>query len=639
MRHLSWPPLLAVILIGAASGVAAEQGVVGPDLDEATVKAVAAMLPEQPAGFGRPISDRAAWSRLAKAPAFRAVIRGAEKLVKRPLPDQPDDLYLDFSRTGNRNRWQRVARDRRGRIDDYTLAECLEAKGRFIPPLVETIQTLAAERTWVMPAHDRSLANFKGESVTIDLGSSGLAVDLAMAAYLLGDTLPAGARTLIRENLERRIVAPYRKMVAGKQSRYWLRSTNNWNAVCLANVTGVALATIESREERAWFIQAARTHVTNFLRGFTPDGYCSEGLGYWHYGFGHYLLLSEAIVQATGGRIDLLARPDACEPARFGHRIEIGGGVCPAFADCSVGTAPSSRMVHFISRRFRLGADPAADGVLQTVSGGLFGSMMYSLPNAATQAPPCETKAEGLALRTWFKDAGVLIGRPRPGTPCRMGVAMKGGHNAEHHNHNDVGSYVVAVGRQPVLLDPGAEVYTARTFSSKRYESRVLNSFGHPVPRVAGALQQKGSKARGKILRTDFTDAADTLVLDMRSAYAVKGLETLERTFVYSRQGAGSLTVTDAVAFAEPQAFETALVTLGQWERAADGALIVRWKDEAVRVDLDARGGEVECVADEITEDVRTPVLPTRIGIRFAKPVTAARVTARITPLPAEKAK
>ncbi|MBL7141141.1 MAG: heparinase II/III family protein [Planctomycetes bacterium] len=624
-------------LAGALQAEAAEAEKVD-GIETAEVRAVADLLGENPAGFGRPITDRPAWGRLAKMSAFRSAVREAEALLAKPLPDQPDDLYLEFSRNGNRSRWQRVAFLRRGRVSDFTIAECLENKGRFLPPLEETIRALAAERTWVMPAHDRNLANFKGEAVTIDLGSSGLAADLATAAYLLGDRLSPDVRTLIRENLQRRIFEPYHKMVAGQQSRYWLGSTNNWNAVCLANVTGAALAAVPSRDERAWFIVAARTYVAHFLRGFTPDGYCSEGLGYWHYGFGHYLLLSEAIGQATNGKIDMLARPEAREPAMFGFRIEIARGVCPAFADCSVGTDPSERMLHFIGRRFRLGAGPADDDVLPT-AGGLFESMMYSFPNSATQAPPADAKAEGPGIRTWFKDAGVLIGRPRPGTPCRMGVAMKGGHNAEHHNHNDVGSYVVVVDDEPVLLDPGAEVYTARTFSGQRYESGVLNSFGHPVPRVAGALQTTGRGARGEVVRTEFTDAADTLVLDLRSAYKAPGLEKLERTFVYLRDGSGSLTVTDAVAFAEPQAFETALVTLGEWERADDGTIIVRYRAKAVRVQIQAEGGRVEFVADEIKEDVKAPALPTRIGIRFTEPVRTARVTLRITPESAMKGK
>ncbi|MDB6028847.1 MAG: hypothetical protein JWM68_5070, partial [Verrucomicrobiales bacterium] len=52
-----------------------------------------------------------------------------------------------------------------------------------------------------------------------------------------------------------------------------------------------------------------------------------------------------------------------------------------------------------------------------------------------------------------------------------------------------------------VLVDPGSEVYTGRTFSSNRYESDVLNSFGHDVPVVAGKLQSAGAKHRAIVLR------------------------------------------------------------------------------------------------------------------------------------------
>ncbi len=190
-------------------------------------------------------------------------------------------------------------------------------------------------------------------------------------------------------------------------------------------------------------------------------------------------------------------------------------------------------------------------------------------------------------LRTWFRDAGVLICRPAPESVCKIGVALKGGHNAEHHNHNDVGSYVVVAGKTPVLVDPGAEVYTRRTFSSKRYVSGVLNSLGHPVPRIAGKLQRTGGRARGTVLRTDFTDAADTLVIDYRAAYDVATLKKLTRTFTYSRGGAGSLTVSDEAAFSKPTTYETALITLGKCQKAAPNAITVTDGGQSLRINID----------------------------------------------------
>ncbi|MCX7824144.1 MAG: hypothetical protein N2689_01120, partial [Verrucomicrobiae bacterium] len=106
-------------------------------LDPERIRAIAAMLPERPQGVGRPIGDRAAWERFAANASRRAIVKRAEEISSQPLPDQPDDLYLDFSRTGNRSRWQNVAFNRRQRLTWLVLAECLENKDRFLSKIEE----------------------------------------------------------------------------------------------------------------------------------------------------------------------------------------------------------------------------------------------------------------------------------------------------------------------------------------------------------------------------------------------------------------------------------------------------------------------------------------------------------------------
>jgi len=614
---------MAAVLAVTSAGVLAVEA---PD--------IAGFLPPKPAGLGRPAADRTAWKALAKIDGYRDIVDEAGKITGSPLPDQPDELYLDFSRTGNRNRWQRVAGRRRGRIHLFTIAECVENHGRFIADLEKTVAAVCSERTWVYPAHDRSLANFKGRTIDIDLASSYVGWEMATAAYLLGDKLSVKTRKLIGDNLRKRIFDPYMAMVGGKRrANWWMSTTNNWNAVCLAGVTGAALATIESRAERAKYVSAAMKYSKNFLRGFTPDGYCSEGLGYWSYGFGHYVLLAETIWQATGGRIDMMDAKNVRAPAMFPQRIEIINGVSPAFADCSVGTRAPRDIVHFLSRRYSLGADPADDRAMISPDGRLAQAMIRSFPNSTTAIPRGKASS-GPGVRTWFDKAGVLICRPKPKSKCEIGVALKGGHNGEHHNHNDVGSYVVVAGKTPVLVDPGAEVYTARTFSSKRYVSGVLNSLGHPVPRIAGQLQRSGRSAKGVVVKTKFTDDADTLVLDIRSAYGkIPQLTKLNRTFVYSRTGSGSLTVRDEAAFSKTTSFETALITLGKWKRAGAGAIIVSDGGQSLRVEIDTAGAAFDIQSEQIKEDVRTKTLPTRIGIALKAPVTKATVTLTITPV------
>ena len=594
--------------------------------------AIAELLVAKPAGFGRPAADREVWEKFAAAAAYRKVVPRAEKILKTPLPDLPDDLYLDYSRTGNRSRWQARNSKRRGRLRPLVLAECIENKGRFVPGLEELIRELSKERTWVMPAHDWSLANFKKTRIDIDLASAALAWELATADWLLGDKLSPATRKLIRSEIRRRVWDPYRRMLSGKRKcNWWMHTTNNWNAVCLAGVTGSALALIESREDRALFVAAAEKYSKNFLRGFAADGYCTEGVGYWNYGFGHYVLLSEAIYQATDGRLDLLAGKNVRAPAAFPLGIEITGGVYPAFADCSVTARPDARLLDFVCKRFGLPVRTQRPRGKAALGGPLYAAMIHAFANSASgksAAPPTDE----LPLRTWFENAGVLICRPSKGG-TDFAVALKGGHNAEHHNHNDVGSYAVVVGGRPVLPDPGAEVYTARTFSARRYDSKVLNSWGHPVPVVAGQLQRAGHEARGRVVRVEHTSTSETLILDLASAYDVASLESLQRTFVYGREDGGSLAVSDDVRFKQPQAFGTALITLGTWKQTGPKTLTIRDGDAAVQVEIACTGGAFKIRAEKIREDVKTRKRPTRLGIELPGPVQRAMISVTIRPL------
>ena len=68
-----------------------------------------------------------------------------------------------------------------------------------------------------------------------------------------------------------------------------------------------------------------------------------------------------------------------------------------------------------------------------------------------------------------------------------------------------------------------------------------------PVPVVAGKLQRKGRAAAAKVLKADFTDDCDTLVLDCTAAYDVPALKSLVRTVAFDRKS-GLIAVSDAVS-------------------------------------------------------------------------------------------
>jgi hypothetical protein len=289
----------------------------------------------------------------------------------------------------------------------------------------------------------------------------------------------------------------------------------------------------------------------------------------------------------------------------------------------------------YLSRRYDLGLIELERRY--TGPGAGFSSFLpevavFAMPNSLQQRPTTAEAPRRHDLRDWFADAGILIARPADLSPDKLAVALKGGHNAEHHNHNDVGSFVVTLAGGVPLVDPGAEVYTARTFSSRRYESRVLNSYGHPVPVVAGQLQRPGSDARAKIIETQFTEQSDILKMDMSSAYAVKQLERLVRTFVYERTGRGRLTVRDEVAFSSPQEFEEALITYSPWKRTEQGWIVGEGR-QAVRVWIVPTSGELIWQEEEINEDVTYGKKPVRLAAKLSEPVKEVSVEIVIEPV------
>ncbi|MEO7597619.1 MAG: heparinase II/III family protein [Opitutus sp.] len=592
-------------------------------------------LAAKPASFTPPITDRAAWAARAGQIEFAHVVADAVAFAAHPIPPPDDSYYLAFTTDGNRSRWEKIELSRRGAVGTLTIAECLENKGRFVAPLEALITDLCAERTWVYSAHDKTLGNFRREIVEIDLGVANLGWSLATTQALLGDRLSPATRALLRENLARRVFQPYRDAVYGRRPEFWwMNGHMNWNAVCIAGVTGAALATLESPAERAWYIATAEHYIRHFLSGFTPDGYCNEGLGYWNYGFGHYAMLSETIRRATAGRLDLLTDPAATAPAFFGARSEILAGIYPYIADAEPPVQPGERLMALLGDRFGFPVArpaPTKPGLPRRFYEPL---ILTPVPDLGRKKIASHSDLHELSYRTWFSDGGVLIGRPASSTHPQFAVCVKGGSNNETHNHNDVGTFMVVQGHTMLICDPGKIVYTARNSSPQRYDSKVMGSYGHAVPLIAGHQQIPGPGTEARVLATALTPEKDTVKFDIRTAYAVPALKKLEREFIYERGARPSLTVADEVAFAEASTYEAALITWGQWEKTSDHELRLHDGNDAIRVTIDSGGQPFTVSPETLDKDVYTPVKPVRLALKVTAPVSTLRFVLTIAPEP-----
>jgi len=92
----------------------------------------------------------------------------------------------------------------------------------------------------------------------------------------------------------------------------------------------------------------------------------------------------------------------------------------------------------------------------------------------------------------WLPETQVAGARDKAGSSAGFFFAAKGGHNAESHNHNDLGTCVLYFNGKPCLVDIGRETYTAKTFSSRRYEIWTMQSQYHNLPKINSLDQKDG---------------------------------------------------------------------------------------------------------------------------------------------------
>ena len=156
-----------------------------PPPSKRRIAEIAEWLPEKPAAPGARITDRKAWEKLAELDSAARIIRKAESILKLPVPECPDNLYLEYSRTGFRTDYQIPFNTRIANAQTLATAECLENKERFLPKLTEYLEAICAERSWVYPAHDRGLRTFEGKEFNVDLGASARAWGCAWIVSVL----------------------------------------------------------------------------------------------------------------------------------------------------------------------------------------------------------------------------------------------------------------------------------------------------------------------------------------------------------------------------------------------------------------------------------------------------------------------
>jgi hypothetical protein len=486
------------------------------------------------------------------------------------LPDLPFSQYRRFADDGNRLAYEALYFRRRAHVLALA-AEPLTDPSAPTDDLADALWSVCDEYTWALPAHDVHATSLgRGMEECLDLFAALTAHLMAETVQVCGSRLDGRVAARVREQVDRRVLA---LLADDERPLPWESWAHNWAAVC-AGATGLAaLALWQPGPRLDRLLDRCRRAMHTYLRGFGDDGGCAEGVGYWVFGFSHYVYFAEELREQTGE--DLLADPRVAAIARFPASVHLGGGLFPAFSDGEERPRVPAGLAYRLAQRFgvRIPAEAIDTGVPRD-----WGDLSRTLRWAgATGATAPDTGPPPSA--TWLPDLAWIVDGA-----SGAAFAAKGGHNDEPHNHNDLGHFILAAQGEVLLTDLGAGEYQKGYFDAPtRYDFLHNSSRGHSVPRVDGHEQSYGAPHAAQVLNRQLhADGAD-FALDLTRAYAVEGLVRLRRTFSW-RRGAGELLLVDEVETNRPMPLEEVFVSRLRPQPAVDGGVV--WQGEKARARL-----------------------------------------------------
>lgn len=537
--------------------------------------APASLLPP----FGSP-----AWAEVAARPSLKpwiAALRAqAEAEHGHPLPELTEELYARFRGDGNRVAFERPYFDRRNRLGRAALCALLfPAEAQWLEETVRVARGIMDETSWALPAHVISPTGKDPDC--IDLFGAETAEEFGSLVTLFGDALPADFIQTVKTRIRSQIIDNFRFAYSipshRSPSAHWVSGAGNWNAVCHQGVTGAALYLENDKDVLADVLHKTAQGLTHFLGSFTPDGGCSEGPGYWNYGFGRFAWLNQQIETYTQGALSLMdGSPQMREIAAFARRLSMSGGRVINFADCVAYGMPGAALSVYLGERLSDAASlhqaqiSYADGLARPANDRLFGLLRFAL-----YCPPQVEAAAHPATEDWYyPDLGVIIAGgsdPRH----QMVFAAKGGHNAELHNHNDCGSFVFYQNGAGMAAEIGAPEYTRQSFGPERYMMLATGSFGHSVPMINGCQQRNGLRYAARVLNSGLTTTEARFDLDLTAAYPEEAdCAQARRTLTFDKQRL-TLQVVDTFVLRDARALETALITEAEAAIQPDGSALM----------------------------------------------------------------
>lgn len=471
--------------------------------------------------------NRNFWDNLPAA-IRQQYIDAAEKYLDYDWPVVKATDYLEIIRSGDRRQGAYAAPN--NALQSLVMGELVEGKGRFTDQIVNGVWYYSEQTWWGWSAHLTAQKAKHGlpdvNEPVIDLGVGEIANVLSWTWFLFKEEFdkihPLIAQRLKQEIMNKAVIPYYER-----DDFWWMgfgsRSVNNWNPWTNHNLLTAILILEEDQQKKIKNVEKVIRSLDVFINTYPNDGGCDEGPSYWGRAGASLYQCLDLLKRASNGKFDVYDNPLIKNMGSYIYKAYIAYPYFINFADADATTGGRPSII------YTYGKD-TGDRVMQQ-----FGAFLAQKQGWGQEKPggkPDEQimqllylneikeaeAAEALVSDFWLPETEVAGGRDKAGTAEGFFFAAKGGHNAESHNHNDLGSCVLYFNGKPCLIDLGRETYTAKTFSNKRYEIWTMQSQFHNLPKINGFDQlpgrdykakETGFKATNKqiVFSTDITDA------------------------------------------------------------------------------------------------------------------------------------
>lgn len=525
------------------------------------------------------------WKAAVPEKTLQQLVKEGEDMLTFRFQPISASVSLTFVRSGDRQEHSDISFPKRTALAKLVVAESIEHRGRFMEAIINGIWSICEESFWGVPAHIGKTGLPDVDHPVVELFSAETASVLALADYLVGPQLDS-INVLLRKRMysetNRRIFIP---MITESDQYGWQSKTkpvNNWNPWIHSNWMMATLLLEKNDKRRAEMIYQSMQGLDRYLNSLGDQGSCDEGPAYWFAAGASVFDCLALLHSGTKGGVNIYAEPLVKNMAAYITKVHISNRYFVNFADADPTLTPDGILLYRMgltlqdSTLIKMGSWAYHQFVVNAKksSGSGQGNMkhrfMFNLMNL--QKINTNPLTYQPMQDAWMSDVQVLTAR----SSHNLFLAAHGGHNAESHNHNDVGDFIVYLKGEPMIIDAGRGNYTARTFSSKRYDLWFTQSNYHNLPLINGIGQLAGREYAANNVLCTITPELAQLSMNISPSYDPKaGVQEWKRQISFDRKKE-TITLRDQYTLRkQPDSLQQILMTPANIELIRPGELVL----------------------------------------------------------------